>query len=53
MQNMCPASWFYLTGHCYVRSMFVKHICLKKFVVVAVVCLLVLAVVFFNWYKSE
>ena len=24
MQNMYPAIWFYLTRHCYVRSMFVK-----------------------------
>ena len=25
MQNIYSASSFYLTGHCYVRSMFVKH----------------------------
>ena len=39
MQNLYPASWLYLTGHCYVRSMFVKH----HFVAV-VVCLFVVAV---------
>ena len=37
MQNLYPESWLYLTGHCYVRSMFVKH----HFVAV-VVCLLLL-----------
>ena len=37
MQNLYPASWLYLTGHCYVRSIFVKH----NFVAV-VVCLLLL-----------
>ena len=25
IQNLYSASWLYLTGHCYVRSMFVKH----------------------------
>ena len=25
MQNLYPASWLYLTGHCYLKSMFVKH----------------------------
>ena len=39
MQNLYPASSLYLTGHCYVRSMFVKH----NFVA-AVVCLFVVAV---------
>ena len=39
MQNLYPASWLYLTGHCYVRSMFIKH----HFVAV-VVCLFVVAV---------
>ena len=37
MQNLYPVSWLYLTGHCYVRSIFVKH----NFVAV-VVCLLLL-----------
>ena len=41
MQNIYPASWFYFTGHSYVRSMFVKH----HFVAV-VVCLFVIAVIF-------
>ena len=69
MQNLYPASWLYLTGHCYVRSMFVKH----HFVAV-VVCLFVVAVYYyyllllllsfiliyfiiiiivFNWYKLD
>ena len=39
MQNLYPASWLYLTGHCHVRSMFVKH----HFV--SLVCLFVVAVV--------
>ena len=39
MQNLYPESWLYLTGHCYVRSMFVKH----HFVAV-VVCLFFVAV---------
>ena len=39
MQNLYPENWLYLTGHCYVRSMFVKH----HFVAV-VVCLFVAAV---------
>ena len=40
MENIYPASWFYLTGHCYGRSIFVKH----NFAAVAV-CLFVVAVV--------
>ena len=39
MQNLYPESWLYLIGHCYVRSMFVKH-----HFVAAVVCLFVVAV---------
>ena len=65
MQNIYPASWFYLTGYRYVRSMPVKHH-LKKIVVVAVVvCLFVccccccftvffilsLSLYCFDWYK--
>ena len=45
MQNLYPASWLYLTGHCYVRSMFVKH----HFVAV-VVCLFVVAVFYYYYY---
>ena len=45
MQNLYPASWLYLTGHCYVRSMFVKH----HFVAV-VVCLFVVAVYYYYYY---
>ena len=44
IQNLYPESWLYLTGHCYVRSMFVKH----HFVAV-VVCLFVVAV-FYYYY---
>ena len=66
LQNIYPASLFYFTRHCYVRSIFVKHHFYKNlFVVVAIVfCLFVVtvAVVFvlffyfyyyyiFNWYK--
>ena len=40
MENIYPASWFYLTRHCYGKSMFVKH----NFAAVAV-CLFVVAVV--------
>ena len=33
MQNIYPASWFCLTGHCYVRLIFVKHvICLYIYI---------------------
>ena len=66
MQNIYPPSWFYLTGHCYVRSMFAKHHFFKTFfvVVAVVVCLFVVAVVvvavflfyyyyFFNLYKLD
>ena len=61
MQNIYPPSLFYLTGHCYVRSMFAKHHFFKTlFVVVAVVvCLFVVAVFlfyyyyFFNFYKLD
>ena len=42
MQNLYPASWLHLTGHYYVRSMFVKH-----HFVFLVVCLFVVAVVVF------
>ena len=45
MQNLYPESWLYLTGHCYVRSMFVKH----HFVAV-VVCLFVVAVFYYYYY---
>ena len=46
-QNIYPESWFYLTGHCYVRSVFVKHhFFIFFFVIVAVVvCLFVVAAV--------
>ena len=40
MENLYPASWLYLNGHCYVRSMFVKH-----YFVSLVVCLFVITVV--------
>ena len=55
MQNIYPASWFYLTWRCYVRSMFVKHL----FVVAVVVCLFCFCFLFFlfvcsfNWYKLD
>ena len=45
MQNLYPESWLYLIGHCYVRSMFVKH----RFVAV-VVCLFVVAVYYYYHY---
>ena len=45
MQNLYPASWLYLTGHCYVRSMFVKH-----HFVSLVVCLFVVAVFCYLYY---
>ena len=45
MQNLYTESWLYLTGHCYVRSMFVKH----HFVAV-VVCLFVVAVFYCYYY---
>ena len=44
MQNLYPESWLYLTGHCYVRSMFVKH----HFVAVFV-CLFVVAVYYYYY----
>ena len=31
MQNLYPASWLYLTGHCYDRSMFVYYYLLLLF----------------------
>ena len=45
MQNLYLASWLYLTGHCYARSMFDKH----HFVAV-VVCLFVAAVIYYWCY---
>ena len=42
MQNLYPASWLYLTGHCYVRSMCVKH-----HFVSLVVCLFVAATFYY------
>ena len=68
MQNLYPESWLYLTGHCYIRSMFVKD-----HYVAVVVCLFVAAVfyyyyhllsfllfiyfiiiiIIFNWYKLD
>ena len=45
MENLYPASWLYLNGHCYVRSMFVKH----HFVAI-VVCLFVFAVFYYYYY---
>ena len=52
MQNLYPASWLYLTGHCYVRSMFVKHhfdavvVCLFVVAVAVVAVLLLLLLLF-------
>ena len=69
MQHLYPASWLYLTDHCCIRSMFVKH----HFVAI-VVCLFIVAVfyyyyiiiiiiiiaiiyyiiiIIFNWYKLD
>ena len=45
MQNLYPASSLYLTGHCYVRSMFVKHNFVSR-----VVCLFVVAVYYYYYY---
>ena len=45
MQNLYPESWLYLTGHCYVRSMFVKHHFVALFV-----CLFVVAVFYYYCY---
>ena len=69
MQNLCPANWLCLTGHCYVRSMFVEHyfvslvVCLfvVAVAVVAVYCyycyllllLFIYFILFFNWYKLD
>ena len=44
MQNINQASWFYLTGHCYVRSMFVTHHFFCYCSVAVVVCSFVVAV---------
>ena len=65
MQNLYPASWLYLTSHCYVRSMFVKH----NFVDVVVQLLFtvyyyhyyllflsiyfIIIIIIFNWYKLD
>ena len=45
----------YLTGHCYVRSMFVKHHFFKKKIVVVavVVCLLLLLLFFYYYYWTH
>ena len=54
MQNLYPASWFYLTGHCYVRSMFVKHhsvdvvVCL--FVVAVFIIIVIIIIVYYCYY---
>ena len=48
MQNMYSASSFCMTGHCYVRSVFVKHHFFKKKfldIVAVVACLFVVAVI--------
>ena len=44
MQNLYPESWLYLTDHCYVRSMFVKH-----HLIAVVVCLFVVAVYYYYY----
>ena len=66
MGNIYPASWFYLSGHCYVRSMFVKRQFLNFFLaavvavvvglfafVVVIVIYLLLLLLFFNWYQLD
>ena len=48
MQNLYPASWLYLTGHCYVRSMFVKHLLLLLLLLLLVLLLLLLFLISIN-----
>ena len=45
MKNLYPESWLYLTGHCYVRSMFVKHHFVAEFF-----CLFVVPVFYYYHY---
>ena len=50
MQNLYPASWLYLTGHCYDRSMFVKHHFVAVVVCLFVVAVAVVAVLLYYYY---
>ena len=36
MQNIYPANWFYLTGNCYVRSIFVKHVYIYIYIYICI-----------------
>ena len=61
MQNLYPESWLYLTGHCYVRSMFAKHhfvavfVCLFVVTVFFIIIIIIyfIIIVIFNWYKLD
>ena len=68
MQNLYPESWLYLTGHCYIRSMFVKHhfvaivvclfFCLLLLLLLSLLLLLLLLlfiyfIIIFIWYKLD
>ena len=53
MQNLYPESWLYLTGHCYVRSMFAKHHFVAVFVclfVVTVFFIIIIIIYLFYYY---
>ena len=50
MQNLYPASWLYLTGHCYVRSMFVKHHFVSLVVCLFAVAVVVVVAVFYYYH---
>ena len=50
MQNLYLASWLHLTGHCYVRSMFVKHDFVAVVVCLFVVTVVIVAVYYYYYY---
>ena len=59
MQNLYPESSLYLTGHCYIRSMFVKHhfvavvVCLFFFIIIIIIIIVIIYFIIFIWYKLD
>ena len=52
MQKLYPESWLYLTGHCYVRSMSVKHhfvaifVCLLLlFIIIIIIIIIIITII--------
>ena len=66
MQNIYPASWLYLTGHCYVRSIFAKHhfvplvVCLffdavfycYHYYYIVIIIIIIIIIIIYLFYKN-